>query len=364
MSAVAEGWPSSEDRSASGLMSKPSDARRMLLLAALTTTCRTRADLVAENLALRHQVSVLRRSVARPRLTRWDRLLWVFLRRLWPRWRECLEIAKPATVVAWHRKGWRLVWTFRSRKKGGRPPISLEVRKLIRRMSRENRLWGSPRIQAELARLGFQVAKSTVEKYMVRRTGPPSAEWAEFIRLQADGIVACDFFKIPTATFHCLTGFVVMELGRRRILSIDVTSNPTAAWAASRLRMAVQAMPRTAEFLIRDRDSIYGLHFRETAKALGLQEMVTAYRTPKMNAHCERLIGTLRRDLLDHVIVMGESHARSLLAEYADYYNAERCHQALDGHPPKPGLRLVSGKGEVVGEPVLFGLHHTYRRAA
>ena len=256
------------------------------------------------------------------------------------------------------------MWTLRSRKKGGRPPVPLEVRDLIRRLSKENRLSGSPRIQMELARLGFHVAKSTVEKYMVRRAGPPSPEWAEFIRLQANGIVACDFFQIPTATFRCLTGFVVMELGRRRILSVDVTWNPTAAWAASRLRAAVAAAPRTAEFLIRDRDSIYGLHFRETAKALGLQEMLTAYRAPKMNAHCERLIGTLRRDLLDHVIVMGESHARGLLTEYGNYYNAERCHQSLDGHPPSPGLRLVSGQGEVVGRPVLFGLHHTYRRAA
>ena len=319
---------------------------------------------MAENIALRHQVAVLRRSIARPRLTRWDRLLWVFLRRLWPKWRECLQIAKPSTVVAWHRKGWRLAWTLRSRKTGGRPPIPLEVRELIRQLSRENRLWGSPRIQAELARLGFHVAKSTVEKYMVRRTGQPSPEWGEFIRMQAGGIVACDFFKIPTASFRCLTGFVVMELGRRRILAIDVTSSPTAAWTATKLSEAVEAMPRTAEFLIRDRDAIYGLEFRETATALGLQEMVIAYRAPKMNAHCERLIGTLRRDLLDHVIVMGEFHARRLLTEYADYYDAERCHQALGGHPPRPGLRLVSGKGEIVGRQVLFGLHHTYRRAA
>ena len=319
---------------------------------------------MTENIALRHQVAVLRRSIARPRLTRWDRLLWVCLRRLWPRWRECLQIAKPATVVAWHRKGWRLVWTVRSRKKGGRPPVPLEVRNLIRRLSRENRLWGSPRIQVELARLGFHVAKSTVEKYMFRRWGPASPEWGEFIRLQADGIVACDFFQIPTASFRCLTGFVVMELGRRRILAIDVTSSPTAAWTAAKLSAAVEAMPRTAEFLIRDRDAIYGLEFRETARALGLQEMVTAYRAPKMNAHCERLIGTLRRDLLDHVIVMGENHARSLLTEYADYYNTERCHRSLGGEPPKPGLRLVTGQGDVVSRPVLLGLHHTYRRPA
>ena len=176
-------------------------------------------------------------------------------------------------------------------------------------MSGENRLWGSPRIQMELSRLGYKVAKSTVEKYMTSRAGPPSSERAEFIRLQADGIVACDFFKIPTATFRCLTGFVVMELGRRRILPIDVTSNSTAAWAGGRLRAGVDAMPRAAEYLIRDRDAIYGLEFREAGKALGLQEMVTAFRAPKMNAHCERLIGTLRRDLLGHVIVMGERHA-------------------------------------------------------
>ena len=176
--------------------------------------------------------------------------------------------------------------------------------------------------------------------------------------------MACDFFQTPTARFRCLTGFVVMELGRRRLLAIDVTSNPTAAWAAEGLRAGVDGMPQATEYLIRDRDAIYGLEFREAAKALGLQEMVTAYRSPKMNAHCERLIGTLHRDLLDHVIVMGECYAQRLLTEYADYYNTERCHQATGGEPPKPALRLVTGEGGVVGRSVLYGLHHTYRRAA
>ena len=267
-------------------------------------------------------------------------------------------------MVAWHRKGWRLVWTLRSRRKGGRPPVPLQVRNLTRWLSKENKLWCSPRIQMDLARLGFHASESTIERYMVMRPGPPSPKWAEFLRLPVDGVVACDFFKIPTATFRCQTGFVVMKLGRRRILSVDVTWNPTGEWAASRLQAAEAAVPITAEPLIRDRDSIYGLRFREMAKALGLQEVATGYRTPKMNAPCEWLLGTLRRDLLDHVIVMGESHARSLLAAYADDFNTERCHQALGGEPPRSALRLFTGKGGVVGRPVLYGLHYTYRRAA
>lgn len=159
---------------------------------------------------------------------------------------------------------------------------------------------------------------------MVGRIGPPSSEWAGLIRLQADGIAACDFFKVSTTTSRCLNGFVVMELGRGRILSVDGTWNPTGEWAASWLRDAVAATPIAAEFPIRDRDAIYGLEFCETPKVFGLQEMVTAYRAPRMNTHCERLSGALRRSLLDHVIMKGEPHAQRLSTEHADDYNAER----------------------------------------
>ena len=288
----------------------------MTLLALLRALLIPKAQLAVENLALRQQVAVLKRSVPRPRIRARDRIFWVLFRRLWSGWRGAVGFVQPATVVAWHREGWRILWRARSRGKPGRPPISREVQDLIRRLSRENRLWGSPRIQDELERLGHHVAKSTIEKYMQRPSRPPSPTWPAFLRNHAGEILVCDFFTIPTATFQTLIGFVVMELGRRRIVACDVTRHPTAHWAASVARRAFLATGRHAKYLIRDRDAIYGEEFKSVVKGLGLQQLVTAYKAPLMNAHAERVIGTIRRDCLDHMIVMGEGHARRLLEEY------------------------------------------------
>ena len=310
-------------------------------------------------MALRQQVAVLKRSVSRPRLRRTDRLFRVFLRRVWGGWRNSLGLVQPATVVAWHRQGWRLFWKLKSRGKPGRPAVLQEVRNLIRRLSRENRLWGAPRIQRELEHLGHNVAKSTVDKYMVRYTGPPSPTWRAFLRNEGAAILACDFFQVPTATLKTLTGFDVMELGRRRILVCDVTKHPTAAWAASCLARAIQA---GHQFLLRDRDSIYGDELRATIRRLGLRQLVTAYKTPLQNVFVERLIGTLRRECLDHVIVMGAEYARQILAEFSTYYNEARCHTALDGDVP--AHREVEMSGSVSATAYLAGLHHGYARAA
>ncbi len=283
----------------------------------------------------------------------------MFLRRVWGGWRNALGFVQPATVVAWHKQGWRLFWRLKSRGRPGRPAVSLEVRELIQRLSRENRLWGAPRIQRELEHLGHNVAKSTVDKYMVRYSGPPSPTWRAFLRNEGAAILACDFFQVPTATFKTLTGFVVMELGRRRILVCDVTMHPTAAWAATCLERATQA---GHQFLLRDRDSIYGDGFRAMMRRLGLRQLVSAYETPLQNIYVERLIGTLRRECLDHVIVMGEEHARQILAEFATYYNEARCHTALDGDVP--AHREVEMTGSLTVKPFLGGLHHGYARAA
>ena len=199
---------------------------------------------------------------------------------------------------------------------------------------------------------------------MRRRRGSPSPAWRAFLRAEAEGILACDFFTIPTASFKAVTGFVVMELGRRRILAVDVTAHPTAEWAANVVERAARSTGTTARYLLRDRDGIYGAAFSARVRGLGMRQVVTAYRAPRMNAQCERLIGTLRRECLDHLIVMGAGHARELLGEYTEYYNSGRSHQALGGETPKQRLRLVTGTAEVVSTPVLHGLHHTYRRAA
>lgn len=335
----------------------------MLILTLFRSLLLSRTALALENIALRQQVAVLKRSVARPRLCKFDRLFWVLLRRLWSGWRDVLHVVQPATVVAWHRAGWRLVWRWKSRGKPGRPQIPVEVRELIRRLSRENRLWGSKRIQDELVKLGIRVAKSTIEKYMTRHTGPPSGTWRAFLQNHAGEILACDFFKIPTASFKVITGFVVMELGRRRILAIDATMRPTALWASGVLRRAAEAGGGAGKFLIRDRDGIYGDEFRDACRSLGLRPMVTQYKSPLQNAHVERLIGTLRRECLDHVIVFGEGHARRILGEFAVYYNEDRCHRSLGGQPPVPLLGQRISTARIEARPYLGGLHHGYCRA-
>ena len=323
-----------------------------------------RAALALENLALRQQVAVLKRSVRRPRVRLRDRIYWVVLLRIWSGWRNCVLFVQPSTVVRWHRLGWRLLWRWRSRGKSGRPLIGLETRELIRRLSTENRFWGAPRIQAEIERLGEHVAQSTVERYMVRRRGPPSGTWRVFLRNHAGEILACDFFLIPTASFKALIGFVVMELDRRRIVACDVTSNPTASWAANVVRRAVLSAGGRARYLLRDRDSIYGEAFKSVVRRLGLRQIVTAYHAPLQNAHVERVIGTIRREYLDHLIVMGEDHARRILEEFVRYYNEDRTHQALGAQSPVPHDEEGAEAGPLVSVPYLGGLHHGYRRAA
>jgi len=199
---------------------------------------------------------------------------------------------------------------------------------------------------------------------MVRRRGPPSGSWRAFLRNHAGEILACDFFLVPTATFKTLIGFVVIELGRRRIVACEVTAHPTASWAASVVRRAVLAAGGHARYLLRDRDSIYGKEFKSAMRSIGLRQLVTAYQSPLQNAHAERVIGTIRRECLDHMIVMGASHAQAILDEFVRYYDEERTHQALGAESPIPGDPELAWTGPIHSFPHLGGLHHSYRRAA
>jgi transposase InsO family protein len=336
----------------------------MVILILLRAILLSRMSLTLENLALRQQVAVLKRSVPRPHIRIRDRICWVLLRRIWSGWRQSLLLVQPSTVVRWHHRGWAILWRWRSHGEPGRPATPYEIRELIRRLSRDNRLWGAPRIQAELEHLGYHVAKSTVEHYMVRHIGPPSGTWRAFLRNHAGEILVCDFFQVPTATFKTLIGFVVMELGRRRIVACDVTSHPTAMWAATVVRRAVLAVGGRARYLIRDRDTIYGESFNAAARSHGLKQLVTAYHAPLQNAYAERVIGTIRRECLDHLIVFGEDHARRILGEFIRYYDEERTHQALGGDSPLSRADDRSSTGAVVAVSHLGGLHHSYRRAA
>lgn len=321
-----------------------------------------RASLIAENVALRQQLATLKRDVSRPRLRRRDRLFWVFLRRVWPSWRDSLVIIKPSTVVRWHRHGWRLFWRMKSRKHG-RPLIPRRVITLIHRMSEENPLWGAPRIQAELRLLGIAIAESTVAKYMVTRIRPGRGQrWHTFLRNHARQIVACDLLVVPTLTFRRLFVFVVLDHERRRILHIGVTTNPTAVWLAAQIRSAFVRPEDRPRFLLRDRDGAYGRIFDEAVEAMGIRTLRTTPRSPWQNAYVERVIGSIRRECLNHVIVLSQAGLRAILAEYVVYYNAGRAHQGLAGERPISRPRRT--RGRIVARPVLGGLHHVYDRAA
>jgi len=263
--------------------------------------------------------------------------------------------------VRWHRGGFRLFWRWKSRHRAGRPSVSSEIRGLVRQMSRENPLWGAPRIHGELLKLGVDVSQSSVAKYMERRRGPPSQGWRAFLRNHAPHIAAVDLFVVPTIGLKFLYGLVVIHLDRRRLVWTNVTANPTAEWIA---RQITEAFPwdQTPRYLIRDRDRAYSAVVTQRLQAMGIRDRPIAPRSPWQNANVERVIGSIRRECLDHVIVFGEAHLRRILAAYGAYYNDIRTHLALDKDAPMS--RPVQSVGRIAATPVLGGLHHHYVRMA
>jgi transposase InsO family protein len=337
-----------------------------LFLGSLVSLFRPRAALMAENLALRHQLGILLRSrPARLPLTSWDRALWAFVLQRSSSWRQSLAIVRPETVIAWHRQAFRLFWRWKSQ--AGRPRAQAEVRRLIREMASHNATWGAPRIHGELLKLGFDVSERTVSRYLERIRPEPrragSQAWCTFLRNQAKGIVAVDLFTVPTIRFQVLYVFVVVALERRRLVFANVTTNPTALWLG---QQTINAFPwNTApRFMIRDRDRAYGNEFSRRVRDLGIRSIRTAIRAPKMNCYAERLIGTIRRELFDHVIVSSECHARRLLQEFQVWYNEDRIHLALDKDAPDHRPVEPPDMGEVISLPRLGGLHHRYSRRA
>lgn len=334
------------------------------LLLTLRDCFRGRATLQAEILALRHQLVVLQRSNPhRLRLNPCDRIFWVWLSRLWADWRSALLIVKPETVIAWHRKGFRLYWAWKSRNRNGRPSVSSEVRDLIRRMSLANPRWGAPRIHGELLKLGIPVSQATVAKYMIRSRKPPSQTWRAFLENHVKSLVAADFFVVPTVTFKMLFVFVILAHDRRRPVHFAVTSHPTAEWTAHQL---IEAFPwdSAPRYLLRDRDGTYGERFEETADWLGIQEILTAPQSPWQNPYVERLIGSIRRECLDHIIVFNEAGLRRVLKEYFDYYEHCRTHLSLDKDAPINRPVQPPSLGAVIEVPQVGGLHHLYTRRA
>jgi putative transposase len=330
----------------------------------LRALLKPRLSLVIENLALRQQLVILRRNTSRPGLRDRDRLFWVVLSNLWRDWRSVLVIVKPETVIKWHRQVFKCYWRWKSRAGPvGRPRIDQEIRDLIRRISRENPTWGVPRIQAELNLLGYKVAESTVAKYRVRVRKPPSQTWKSFLRNHANEIVAIDFFVVPTVTFNILYGFVVLLHNRRQVVHFNATAHPTALWTAQQI---IEAFPEETapRFLLRDRDSIYGEGFRSRVARMGIEEVIMTARAPWQNPYAERLIGSIRRECLDHLIVFNERQLRRILREYFAYYNEVRPHQSVEMNAPVAREVEPPAKGKIISLPQVGGLHHRYLRAA
>ena len=329
------------------------------LLMTIRDCGRSRAILQLELLALRHQLHVLERSQGRRlRLTRFDRLLWVWFSRVWSQWRSALAIVKPETVISWHRRGFRLFWTWKCRHKTGRSAATREVRTLIHTMSAANPLWGAPRLHGELLKLGVTISQTTVAKYMVRRQCPPSQTWRTFLANHAQQLVAADFFVVPTATCRLLFVLVLLAHDRRRVVHVAVTEHPTAAWTVQQFRDAFpwDELPR---YVLRDRD-----HAFDQVKTIGIQEVLTAPGAPWQNAYVERFIGSVRRECLDHVIVLTAAGLRRVLHEYIAYYSRTRTHLGLNKDAPLPRPVAPPTAGRVMAIPQVGGLHHRYERRA
>ncbi len=318
---------------------------------------------VLENLALRQQLSIYKRKHKRPHLAGGDRWFWMTLSVLWKDWRRALVVVHSDTVVRRQRERFRRYWSRLSKRTGGvgRPPISLQIRRLIRTLAAANPLWRAPRIHGELLKLGVTVSERTVSRVLRTIKRPPSQTWRTFLKNHIGEIVAVDFFTVPTIRLRVLFVFLVIEHQRRQVLHFGVTEHPTSDWTAQ--QMAEAFSERDAKrYIIRDRDAIYGDVFRRRIHSLAMKEVVTAARSPWRNAFAERLIGSIRRECLDHMVILNRRHLRRLLKSYFAYYHRSRTHLGLA--KDAPAGRAVMPRGKIIAFPEVGGLHHRYERRA
>jgi transposase InsO family protein len=328
----------------------------------LLSLFKSHSQLHLEVLFLRKQLEIVARSSPRLKIRPADRFFMGFLTDLYDSWREALLIPKPETVIRWHRQSFRLYWKWKSRPAVGRPKIPRDQIDLIKQMAHDNPLWGAPRIHGELLKLGIDISESTVVRHMPNKAPKTSKQrWKTFLKNHSAQIVSVDFLVVPTITFKLLYVLVFLSHDRRRVIHFNITTHPTAQWSAQQLRNAFSdAEP--PRFLIRDRDTKFGEAFAETVSALGMYPILTAYRSPWQNGYCERLIGSIRRECLDHLIIMNESQLRAILQSYIRYYNTQRTHLGINKDSPEP--RQVQTDGEIDKVAVVNGLHHFYFRNA
>ena len=336
----------------------------VVLLRSLRLICCGHRAVALENLALRQQLAALQRGVKRPPLRTRDRIFWVVLARAWRDWRSALILVRPDTVVRWHRQWLRRRWTHRSTHiRPGRPTTRAALRTLVGQMATANPLWGAPRIHGELSKLGVGVSERTVSRLLRRPRRPSSQTWRTFLTNHVATLVSIDFFTVPTLTGRVLFVFVLLTHHRRRIVHFNVTEHPTAAWTAQQM---IEAFPddTAPEWLLRDRDAIYGDTFRRRVAGMGISEVISSPSSPWQNPYAERLIGSIRRECLDHVIVLSERHLRRVLTGYLAYYHGWRTHLSLEKDAPTPRFVQTTIEGRVMAFPEVGGLHHHYERRA
>lgn len=326
---------------------------------------RSKADLIAENALLRQQLIVMQRQVKQPDFKPFDQLLMVILANWFSSWRQALLIVKPATLMRWHRQGFRLFWKFKSKPKGSKPKIATETIALIKQMAAANRLWGAERIQGELLKLGIKVAKRTVQKYMytVRKRPSPGKSWATFLRNHSKDIWACDFLPMVDLFFGQLYAFFVVEHGTGKVVHFGVTRHPTDEWTAQQLREAT-AFGARPKYLIRDNDAKFGPKFQKVAEGASVKILKTPIEAPKANSICERFLGSVRREALDHLLIVNERQLSRILKAYVEYFNQFRPHQGIGQAIPQPKQNDAPLDGKVISFPVMGGLHYHYERVA
>ena len=329
----------------------------------LRSFIRSRHDLGLEIVALRQQLIVLKRRTKRPRLRGSDRLFWVLLRRVWPKWSNPPLIVKPETIVRWHRKGFRLYWRFRSRSKPvGRPVTGPEVRTALHTLASENPTWGAPRIHGELLMLGFEISERTVSRYLRRlhRRDGAAQLWRTFLNNHRELIAGMDFFTVITANFRILYCLFLIRHDRREIVHLNVTEHPTGEWVVQQLREAFSESA-DGQYLIFDRDAKFSAEVHQFLDSAGISGIRTSYRSPWQNGVAERWVRSFRNDLLDHVIVLHETHLRRLARDYLSYYHADRTHDGLDKDTPRGRPPSIKNPSEqLASHPRLGGLHHRY----
>jgi transposase InsO family protein len=340
-------------------------ALRMSLGGTLRSAFRTRAELALENLALRQKLANLRHTSGRPRIHMADRTFWLALSQLWSRWADVLVIVKPDTVVRWHRAGFRLFWRWKSRSRTpAQNDVSPEVKALIQQMAEANVGLGAPRIHGGLLKLGIDISERSVSRFLPPKPRkPPSQTWRTFLDNHLRSMASIDFLTVPTATFHVLYVFLVLSHDRRRVVHWNVTSHPGAQWTAQQI---IEAFPEDTapKYMIRARDGIYGDRFHGRVEGMGIEQILTAPRSPWQNSYAERLVGSVRRECLDHVIVLGGRHLHRILKSFFAYYHRSRTHLSLGKDAPDPRPVHPPTGGTIVALPEVGGLHHRYERRA